>query len=201
MWKTCGWTKVDCTLIRIARERCHYMSESNTTDEHLAEILSALGNSEPHIREKARDNLLEMGSDVTPFLIGLLSDPNENSRWEAAKILGETRDPQAAAALVKSLMDENVGVRWLAAEALIALEGEAVVPLLQGLLAHFDDVWFRQGALHVLRTLDRFHSLDPLGQEVLEALSTVEPGVTAPWAAERALEYYLKLSKSDERSG
>jgi hypothetical protein len=37
--------------------------------------------------------------------------------------------------------------------------------------------------------LERFHQLDPKVQEVLEALRDIEPSVSAPWAAERAIEH------------
>ena len=47
-------------------------------------------------------------------------------RWEAAKALGKIGDPKAALALVGALEDPRSGIRWLAAEGLMAIGREAL---------------------------------------------------------------------------
>jgi hypothetical protein len=66
--------------------------------------------------------------------------------------------------------------------------------LLEGIIRHFDSMRFRQGAYHVLHMLERLHHLDPEIQDVLDALRSIEPSASAPWAAERAIEH-IKFEK------
>ncbi len=114
-------------------------------------------------------------------------------RWEAVKILGEMLDPAAAPALVEALRDAQSGVRWLAAEGLIALGPSGLEPLLQALVKHSDSAWLREGAHHVLRDLAR-GNLEKVVRPVLTALEDIEPSLEVPWAAEAALDAMAKVS-------
>jgi hypothetical protein len=160
------------------------------TKEEIKNHLADLENDDIQVRNTARWLLTSIGSKAVPDLIQQLKTDKEHCRWEAAKILGEIRDPSAASALVDALIDESINVHWAASEALIKYGREAILPLLEGITRHFDSMRFRQGAYHVLHVLERSHQLDPQVQEVLDALRNIEPSVNAPWAAERALEYY-----------
>lgn len=84
-------------------------------------------------RKRARNALVKIGKSAVPFLIGLMTNPEDHVRWEACKALVSIKDPAAAVPLVVALGDESSEVRWLAAEALIAIKREAVVPVLQTL--------------------------------------------------------------------
>ena len=159
-----------------------------------------LGSPNGREREHARFELIKCGKIVTPFLIEALRDKNHHVRWEAAKAFGELKDPAAADALVDTLMDERAEIRWLAAEALIALEEDAIEPLLRALVDHFDSIWLRHGAHHVLHALERNSSLDKKTFEVLEAMRSIEPEVTVPWAAEAALEARSEGDLGDPKS-
>jgi HEAT repeat protein len=96
--------------------------------------------------------------------------------------------------MVRALEDESFGVRWLAAEGLIAM-GQAGIPsLLRALMVRSDSPWLRAGAHHVLRSLAE----NPLHQylaPVLAALDDVEPTLAVPIAAHDAL-YELKQKDS-----
>jgi len=164
------------------------------TSEEIRKWVSALADQDGLVREKNRKKLEGIGKSATPYLLTALKDPKTHRRWEATKALRSIADPAAAADLVDRLMDESDEIRWLAAEALIALQGAAVVPLLNALVQHFNSVWLRQGAHHVLHTLERNHMLDESLQQVLDALRSIEPEMTAPWAAERALENLMRNS-------
>ena len=159
-------------------------------NEEIKNHLAELENNNIQVRNTARWLLTDMGSKAVPDLIQQLKTDKEHCRLEAAKILGEIRDPSAANALVDALVDESINVHWAASEALIKYGRGAILPLLEGITRHFDSTRFRQGAYHVLHVLEHLHQLDPRAQEVLNALHDVEPSVNAPWAAERALEYY-----------
>lgn len=150
-----------------------------------------LGSDDIHVREHARYLLIEAGEDASPLLVDILKTGGERKRWEAARLLGEIRDPATAEALVQALVDQSIGVHWAASEALIAIGQAAIVPLLNGLIRHFDSARFRQGAYHVLHTFEHFQQLDAKALEVLDALRSVEPSASAPWAAERAIEAYM----------
>jgi len=121
-------------------------------------------------RHEARVQLEKKGTKVTPLLIGTLKADNTDVRWEAAKALIAIKDPLAANALTESMMDEDYEVRWLAAEALIELGEEAVIPILRKLLGHYDSLYLRKGAHHVLNELKSKRRLDDEIAEVLGEL-------------------------------
>jgi hypothetical protein len=164
------------------------MNLSPELHEEIEGYIAKLGSPYGPERARARFELIKCGRIVTPLLIEALKDGNHHVRWEAAKAFGELKDPTAADALVHTLMDERPEIRWLAAEALIALEEDAIEPLLRALIDHFDSIWLRHGAHHVLHALERSFDLDEKTYEVLEAMRSIEPEVTVPWAAEAALE-------------
>jgi hypothetical protein len=57
------------------------------------------------------------------------------------------------------------------------------------LTEHFDSVWLREGAHHVLRSLhDRGEESEAI-QETLRALEGIEPVIEVPWAAAEALKH------------
>jgi hypothetical protein len=62
------------------------------------------------------------------------------------------------------------------------------VPLLLALEKNFKSVWLRHGAHHVLHDLARYQLLNEQTLPVLEALQSLEPEVTIPWAAKAALD-------------
>ena len=159
-------------------------------DKYLVDLES----DDVQVRNTARRQLANVGSEAVPNLINQLKTDKERCRWEAAKILGVIRDESAANALVEALLDDSISVHWVATESLIKYGRDAILPLLEGIIRHFDSMRFRQGAYHILHVLERFHQLDSSVQEVLDALRDIEPSVSAPWAAERAIEK-LKYEK------
>lgn len=142
-----------------------------------------LGSQNSVTRMKARHALIHLGNAAVPSLIVALRSRNELARWEAAKALEEVRSPAAAQALIQALQDSDPGVRWLAGDALIALHQDAIEPILQGLKDHFDSIWLREGALHVLHGLQKKNLLSKSLLRVMVALSGPEPEVVVPWEA------------------
>jgi HEAT repeat protein len=86
------------------------------------------------------------------------------------------------------LQDEDVGVRWAAREALIALGGSGVEPLLRDLIQASDSIWLREGAQHILSALKDQGCLAAPLMEVLNALDRSEPEVRLPSTAASAWE-------------
>lgn len=143
-------------------------------------------------RKRARNALVKIGKSAVPFLIDLITDPEDHVRWEACKTLVSIKDPAAAVPLVVALSDESSEVRWLAAEALIAIKRKAVVPVLQTLEEHFDSSNVRQSAHHVLSVLAKQKLLNQDTLVVLDKLSYLEPNSSVAWAAQKALKGKLK---------
>jgi HEAT repeat protein len=168
---------------------------SATVRSLIAELSSRSGIA----RERARIALVAKGGSALAPLVKALADRDRQVRWEAAKALGEIADPAAAPALVRALKDRTFGVRWLAAEGLIALGPGGLVPLLHALVKNPDSAWLRQGAHHILHDLHRGRRLPARYREatepVLAALDHVEAHLTAPPAAESALEALGRAAK------
>ena len=141
--------------------------------------LDAIRSSDGTTRENARQALVFSGKQAVNPLIKMLSDANHQTRWEAAKALGEIADPKAASSLVRSLEDKEFDVRWLAAVGLIAIGREALVPLLKALSRRADSIWLREGAHHVLHDLSKKGFLE-LAAPVLAALEGIDPEIEVP---------------------
>lgn len=97
--------------------------------------------------------MISLGREAVPALIYAVANVKGHARWEAIEALGSIGDPEAANILVDTLIDEDLGIRWAASNALIKLDRAAVEPLLIALTKHFDSVWLRRGAHHILHAL------------------------------------------------
>jgi HEAT repeat protein len=150
-------------------------------------LVGELNTPEVFRRMHARNELCALGKAATPDLIRALSEGSDRHRWEVCKTLVTIKDPRAAPALVESLRDEVMAVRWVAAEALIALGEDAVAPLLRSLEEHFDSVYLRESAHHVLWGLDHLGLLGPKGKRLLAVLWGNEPNIDIGVAARQAL--------------
>ena len=137
------------------------------------------------VREEARKELVTHGTAAIKPLTALLSSPDAQTRWEAAKALGQIHHREAAAALALCLADEHRDVRWVAAEGLIALGDDALEPVLEELVAHASSVWVRKEATHILNA---FGEDNPPIALVLKALSGLAPLFEVPVAAFDALK-------------
>lgn len=152
-----------------------------------ADLAAELRSEDPVTRESACSALIKLGKEAVPPLVEILSDPLSHARREAVRALSKIHDPSSAPALVRALEDELPGVRWLAAEGLIAMERSGLVPLFQALIRHSDSVRLRQGAHHVFHVLSAGeHGLQLA--PVMEALEGPEPISSLPVAAFNALK-------------
>lgn len=138
-------------------------------------------------REHARQQLVALGSRVTPTLVPLLHENDRQTRWEAAMALKEIADPASISALLGALEDDDPDVCWVAAEGLAAIGRPAVVALLRVLLDGDESAKLRQGAHHVLREV-RGADVGDSTQRVYEALSGMNADVGVAVEAERALK-------------
>jgi HEAT repeat protein len=173
------------------------MSMSVNRVSEIDSLIAELADDHGSARQGARESLVMIGKPAVAPLIAALQHPNWRIRWGAAKALGQIGDPAAADALVKMLEDERSGVRWLAAEGLIALECDGLATLLEALIHHSDSEWLREGAHHVIHSLteqvpDLCHLLAP----VSAALGDIEPVLEVPPAARTALDALARGKKN-----
>ncbi|KAB2924123.1 MAG: HEAT repeat domain-containing protein [Bacteroidetes bacterium] len=139
-------------------------------------------------RKRAREALMHIGRLASPAVQTLLRHPSDSVRWEACKTLMHLRDPVSARALARMLTDEDMDVRWVAADALIELERHAVEPVLELLREEYDTVTLREGAHHVLHALRMDGLLNGAEERVLEALAVNELPSKAAFAAVQVLD-------------
>lgn len=154
------------------------------TTTFLVEALRGEAGLQP---DRAREALVAIGAASVPALLVGLRDHDDEVRWEAAKALAQLRPPEAAAQLVAALNDAHAGVRWLAADALAAIGEPALRPLLRALLGHSESAWLREGAHHVLRSLQRTGAA-PDAAPIVRALEGIEPAIGVMKAASDALK-------------
>jgi hypothetical protein len=95
--------------------------------------------------------------------------------------------------VVSVLNDENMEVRWVAAEALISLKENCLIPLLHSLKDNFNSLYLRESAHHILYALRNDDVLDEDTQKVLNALRLYEPGISVAVAAHKVLNSLEKL--------
>ncbi len=113
----------------------------------------------------------------------------EKQRVDAAHFLGADPSPEAIAALVTALEDDDHGVRWAAGSALGHL-GEAALPaLLNALTAPGVDKTLRDGARHVL-TDNSSAQVRELSVPLVKALKGPEADIAAMQEAQKLLAIY-----------
>ncbi len=159
--------------------------------DDIAPLVRDLASEDGLRRKQARRCLVRRGEEAVEPLIRGLGDADPVMRTESAEALLYIASPRAAGALVTALDDVEFGVRWLAAEALIALKCEGLIPLLEGITRNSASMWFRQAAHHVLHD----HYCERFREEiapVLAALSGRDAEDTAPVAAGDALQRIVR---------
>ena len=159
-----------------------------TVDDKVHTLIDDLRDGTAKQHKYVRHELVDIGPAAVPGLIEALQSPEVHVRWEAARVLGELRDPEAAGALVAAMQDPDIGVRWTAMESLIAMRRQAMRPLLQALTTDFGSVWLREGAHHILHHFKKHGMLTIDEMKVLDALEGLAPATETPWLAQRALD-------------
>jgi HEAT repeat protein len=160
---------------------------SDAPRQDVDRLVAALASKHVGERQAARKALVEVGRPAVPPLLNALGSAQQHLRWEAAKTLTGIAHPDAADKLVDALADKDADVRWVVAEALIALGRDAVKPLLSALITAEASQRIYRGAHHVLHDLAQREPLRPLLLPVLKAFDHPEPELAIPNAAEKAL--------------
>jgi HEAT repeat protein len=159
----------------------------NKDAETINNLISDLGSDDDSARTNARFSLVAIGKRAIPHLVEVLKDRKDLVRWEAAKVLAEIGDSEAAPALVKVLEDEEFAIRWTAAEGLTGMNVKGLRALFLALEEKPDSSLLREGAHHVLHYLARGELRKYLAP-VLAALEGPAPIAQTLVAAYRAME-------------
>jgi HEAT repeat protein len=169
------------------------VEEYEMIDTNIQFLIGQLEAYNQQTRQQARLELIRAGENAIPLLAKAVSGSNPNLRWQAAKTLSQITIPAVIPVLIDILKEnEYFGVRWLAADGLIKAGKTGLFLLLRSLTEHFDSVWLREGAHHVLRSLhDRGVECETI-EKTLRALEGIEPAIEVPWAAAEALQQLEK---------
>jgi HEAT repeat protein len=151
-------------------------------------LISQLSDPNDNIRMLAREALTCIGGPAIPELLQAINNTDTQLRWEIIKVLENIQNTDTIPVLVEQLKNHHAGVRWAASNALIGFRRSAIPAILEALMKDSDSIWLRQSAHHILHVFKDSGNLTAAEGKVYRALEDVEPGMTVPWAAERALE-------------
>ncbi len=167
------------------------MAETSRSTDHKGRAIDSLVeelNCDSRIKcLNARRALEARGQDAVPSLIEALQHGKEMAPMHAAKALGNIGGPVAIQALVGALNNDDSGIRWAAAEALVAREREGVKPVLRALIANSNSQFMREGAHQVLSEINEEPMKSGLAS-VVKALEDGAPELEAPLLAKKALD-------------
>lgn len=159
------------------------VADRATIDQLVRELID----SDRETRVRARYALVGLGRVAVPALVHALADPNHHLRTASALTLLAVAHPAAAPALVVALDDDDAGVRWLAAEALVALRLSGLRAALHALCTtEHPTPQLKAGVRHVLREMRREH-VAKIVEPVLHDLDGFAPDEAIMVAAHRAL--------------
>jgi len=120
-------------------------NEAEPNADHMKALITDLGNKDGVIRLKASSALLAKKEAAVHPLIGALSNPNEQLRAEAGKLLDELDvawssydNPQTINALIRAIGDTDGMVRVTARQVLVNMRKTAIAPLKEALLSKIE---------------------------------------------------------------
>ena len=99
------------------------------------------------------NKLVSMGKEILPYAHRLIKSENNAIRKEATKLIELIADKQSIPKLIALLDDEESDIRWIAAEGLINIGRECIVPLLKALVKCENSYFTYLGAHHVFNKL------------------------------------------------
>jgi HEAT repeat protein len=167
-------------------------SETDINNQNIDSLIEVLKSKDGIARQNARIALVKIGEPTLDALITAFEVKKDPLHWEVAKALSQIGTAKAAQTLVDALEDQEFSVRWMAAEGLINIGEDGLIPLLKALRKRTDSIWLREGAHHVIHDLVTQKLVSETAQEclipVLDALNHFEAVIQTNTAADRALK-------------
>jgi hypothetical protein len=127
----------------------------NEFPEIIAKLINDLRQTENTVsRIEAKNKLEKMGRETLPYLHKLLEVEDNLLRREVAKIMGYIADKSSIPDFILLLDDSDNGIRWIAAEGLVHIGRESIIPLLRSIIDNQQGTYFlKTGAHHVFKSL------------------------------------------------
>jgi HEAT repeat protein len=123
--------------------------------EEIVEFIPGLIDKKNYKRRvSARKSLVGLGKDILPWIYQLLSSKDFTVRREAGKIIELLPDKRSVPYLLNLLSDDDEsGIRWIAAEGLVKIGRDVIVPLLEALVKCKTTYYIEKGAHHIFNSL------------------------------------------------
>jgi hypothetical protein len=151
-------------------------------------------NSDYQKRINARNYLVHMGKRILSQMNILLTSKNISLRKEAAKIIKMIGDKESIPVLINLLDDDDSGIRWIAADGLVNIGRDTIVPLLETITKNTDTYYVRLGAYHVFtRLFTRREKMD-FRTLLLSLKNYTNIAIMAPIEAFKALIVFRHLN-------
>ena len=144
---------------------------------------------------KARKRLVGMGKAIVPHLKILLASRKVSMRKEAAKIIELIADKKSIPLLIDLLDDTQFDIRWIAAEGLIKIGRQSIIPLLKSVRDGKSSYFLNQGAHHVLNGLVNENEKEKLDSLMQSLDNFHELGETAPIEASKAIKAVFRYKR------
>ncbi len=138
------------------------------------DLVSALLSDQIIQRQKAREQLVEIGGPAVDYLARSFKTRNKALRWEIMKTLVQIADKRSLHLFINSLEDKNTDIRWLAAEGLIKLGHISLKPLLKDLIERPNSIFLKEGVHHVLHDVIRKSDLQETFTPILAELKETD---------------------------
>lgn len=157
--------------------------------EKIKELIKSFYSEDGIQRAKARYEIVKIGKPAIEYLIGLQYSPKVWVRWEAIKTLSQIADSESIPILINALENQDLDVRWLAAEGLIEIGKDSLKPVLASLISSGNSKYLLEGAHHVLKGL-QFKKIFSDDEGIIKKLeqTNLRPGVV--FAAKELLSKY-----------
>jgi HEAT repeat protein len=169
----------------------HTSQAADCTDDlpyqDIHSMIKELNNPDNSVRMEIRNVLTCIGAPAVPDLLKAMEKADTNLRWQIIKVFDSIRDPSTIPVLMEQLDDDDAEIRWAASNALINLRRQVLPALFEALTRNFGSLRLRQSAHHILHVLKDNGRLTPVEEKVYDTLEEIEPSVSVPWAAEKAL--------------
>ena len=166
-------------------------------NKEIENLFKELGNKHGLIREKARKKIALLGTDAVNQLADLLSNKNKILRWEAVKTLIDISDPDTIPLFLLALQDEDVDVRWVAAEGIISFGNKGIIAMLEALISNPDSFYLRKGAHHIIREYLKVKPVNELNS-LFKALGSIDAELKLSKIIFKTLKS-VKIKKSREK--
>ena len=168
----------------------------NNLPDELAKLITGLLDDKNYaIKHNARETLVKEGKRIIPQLHKLLISKNILLRKEAAKVVELIADRKSIPLLINLLDDTESDIRWIAAEGLIKIGRQSILPLLKSISDKESSHLLYKSAHHVLLGLINVGEMDKLKPLLLSLDDYHQLGETAPVEASLALKTFFKSDK------